>query len=221
MATGRFLPYKLLLPASCQHNKTLLSSSLQLPLNLSQGLLGLIRKFKSQPGKEFRILLLGLDNAGKTTILKNLASEDIRHITPTQGFNIKSVVSDDVKLNVWDIGGQRKIRPYWKNYFENTDVLIYVIDSCDRKRFDETGMVKELFELLDEEKLKSVPLLVYANKQDLVTAAKANEIAEGLQLLSIRDRSWQIQACSAVTGEGIKDGMDWISKNLRQQRKPK
>ncbi|VDK83576.1 unnamed protein product, partial [Litomosoides sigmodontis] len=81
-----------------------------------------------------------LDNAGKTTILKNLASEDIRHITPTQGFNIKSVVSDDVKLNVWDIGGQRKIRPYWKNYFENTDVLIYVIDSCDRKRFDETGM---------------------------------------------------------------------------------
>ncbi|VDK62268.1 unnamed protein product [Onchocerca ochengi] len=183
------------------------------------GLLGLIRKFKNQPGKEFRILLLGLDNAGKTTILKNLASEDIRHITPTQGFNIKSVVSDDVKLNVWDIGGQRKIRPYWKNYFENTDVLIYVIDSCDRKRFDETGM--ELFELLDEEKLKSVPLLIYANKQDLVTAAKANEIAEGLQLLSIRDRSWQIQACSAVTGEGIKDGMDWISKNLRQHQKSK
>ncbi|VDN40252.1 unnamed protein product [Gongylonema pulchrum] len=65
-----------------------------------------------------------MDNAGKTTILKNLASEDITHITPTQGFNIKSVVSDDVKLNVWDIGGQRKIRPYWKNYFENTDVLV-------------------------------------------------------------------------------------------------
>uniref|UniRef100_A0A183V0F8 ADP-ribosylation factor-like protein 3 n=1 Tax=Toxocara canis TaxID=6265 RepID=A0A183V0F8_TOXCA len=143
-----------------------------------------------------------LDNAGKTTILKNLASEDIAHITPTQGFNIKSVVSDDVKLNVWDIGGQRKIRPYWKNYFENTDVLIYVIDSSDRKRFDETGL--ELLELLEEEKLKSVPVLIFANKQDLVTAAKASEIAEGLQLLSIRDRSWQIQACSAVTGEGIR-----------------
>lgn len=79
--------------------------------------------------------------------------------------------------------------------------------------------LQELFELLDEEKLKNVPLLVYANKQDLATAAKANEIAEGLHLLSIRDRSWQIQACSAVTGEGIKDGMDWISKNLRQQQK--
>lgn len=67
---------------------------------------------------------MGLDNAGKTTLLKQLASEDIKHITPTQGFNIKSVESDGLKLNVWDIGGQRKIRPYWKNYFENTDVLV-------------------------------------------------------------------------------------------------
>ena len=85
-----------------------------------------------------RILLLGLDNAGKTTILKSLASEDISTITPTQGFNIKSVQSEGFKLNVWDIGGQRKIRPYWRNYFDNTDILIYVIDSADTKRFDET-----------------------------------------------------------------------------------
>uniref|UniRef100_A0A1I8BAV9 ADP-ribosylation factor-like protein 3 n=1 Tax=Meloidogyne hapla TaxID=6305 RepID=A0A1I8BAV9_MELHA len=134
---------------------------------------------------------MGLDNAGKTTILKKLASEDVTHITPTQGFNIKSVMADDVRLNVWDIGGQRKIRPYWKNYFDNTDVLIYVIDSSDRKRFDETAMV------------------------DLLTSAKASEIAGGLQLVKIRDRSWQIQACSALSGEGIKDGMEWISKNIK------
>uniref|UniRef100_A0A0N5AXC8 ADP-ribosylation factor-like protein 3 n=1 Tax=Syphacia muris TaxID=451379 RepID=A0A0N5AXC8_9BILA len=158
-----------------------------------------------------------LDNAGKTTLLKTLASEDITEITPTQGFNIKSVISGDIKLNVWDIGGQRKIRPYWKNYFENTDVLIYVIDSSDRKRFEETGL--ELLELLDEDKLRGVPLLIFANKQDLLTAAKASDIADGLQLTSIRSRSWQIQACSAVTGEGVKDGMDWISKNIRPNRK--
>ena len=85
-----------------------------------------------------RILLLGLDNAGKTTILKSLASEDISTITPTQGFNIKSVQTSGFRLNVWDIGGQRKIRPYWRNYFDNTDVLIYVIDSSDVKRFEET-----------------------------------------------------------------------------------
>ena len=82
------------------------------------GLLSILRKLKSSPEKELRILLLGLDNAGKTTLLKQLASEDVSHITPTQGFNIKSVQSEGFKLNVWDIGGQRKIRPYWRNYFE-------------------------------------------------------------------------------------------------------
>ncbi|KAM6391272.1 ADP-ribosylation factor-like protein 3 isoform 1-T1 [Pluvialis apricaria] len=165
------------------------------------GLLSILRKLKSAPDQEVRILLLGLDNAGKTTLLKQLASEDISHITPTQGFNIKSVQSQGFKLNVWDIGGQRKIRPYWRNYFENTDILIYVIDSADRKRFEETG--QELAELLDEEKLSGVPVLIFANKQDLLTAAPASEIAEGLNLHTIRDRVWQIQSCSALSGEGV------------------
>jgi len=109
-----------------------------------QGLLSLLRKLRPNPDKEARILLLGLDNAGKTTILKQLASEDITtvsileqmrlcfpnnrctnpQVTPIAGFNIKSVAADGFKLNVWDIGGQWKIRPYWKNYFANTDVLV-------------------------------------------------------------------------------------------------
>ncbi|KAF6039926.1 ARL3 [Bugula neritina] len=165
------------------------------------GLLALLKKLKSTPDKELRILLLGLDNAGKTTLLKSLASEDVSHITPTQGFNIKSVNSSGFKLNVWDIGGQRKIRPYWRNYFERTDVLIYVIDSSDRKRFDETGL--ELSELLEEDKLGGVPIMVFANKQDLFNAAPATEIAESLELTNIRDRPWHIQACSAMTGEGV------------------
>ena len=102
-----------------------------------------MKKLRSNPEQELRILLLGLDNGGKTTLLKNLASEDVSHITPThvstlenmfeksykfstifKGFNIKSVQSEGFKLNVWDIGGQRHIRPYWRNYFENTDVLV-------------------------------------------------------------------------------------------------
>lgn len=75
-----------------------------------------------------RILVLGLDNAGKTTILKKLSDEDITSITPTQGFNIKSLKHDGFKLNVWDIGGQKAIRAYWRNYYEQTDAIIYVID---------------------------------------------------------------------------------------------
>jgi len=179
------------------------------------GLLSILRKLKSSPDRELRILLLGLDNAGKTTILKSLASEDISTITPTQGFNIKSVQSEGFKLNVWDIGGQRKIRPYWRNYFDNTDILIYVIDSADTKRFEETE--QELQELLCEEKLVGVPILVYANKQDLIGSATSAQIAEGLSLHTIKDRVWQIQACSATSGEGVRDGMEWVLKNISKK----
>uniref|UniRef100_H3BAE0 ADP-ribosylation factor-like protein 3 n=1 Tax=Latimeria chalumnae TaxID=7897 RepID=H3BAE0_LATCH len=177
-----------------------------------KGLFSVLQKLKGSPEQELRIVLLGLDNAGKTTLLKKLASDDISTVTPTQGFNIKSMQFHGLKLNVWDIGGQRKLRPYWKKYLENTDLLIYVVDSTDEKRFEETG--QELAELTEEEKLNGVPLLVFANKQDLVTAAAAADIAEGLNLHTYRDRVWQIQACSALSGEGVQDGMNWISNNL-------
>ncbi|KAJ3156570.1 ADP-ribosylation factor protein 3 [Geranomyces variabilis] len=172
----------------------------------SKGLLSLLRRLRNGPS-DLRILLLGLDNAGKTTILKSLASEDITEIKPTQGFNIKSVVVEGVKLNVWDIGGQKTIRPYWRNYFESTDVLIYVIDSADRRRLEETG--EELRNLLEESKLAGVPVLVLANKQDLVNALPGDEIATGLNLNAIRDRQWQIQPCSAKSGAGVEDGLQW------------
>ncbi|XP_036322908.1 ADP-ribosylation factor-like protein 3 [Rhagoletis pomonella] len=178
------------------------------------GLLSLLRKLRPSPDKEARILLLGLDNAGKTTILKQLASEEISTVTPTAGFNIKSVAADGFKLNVWDIGGQWKIRPYWKNYFANTDVLIYVIDCTDRERLSETG--RELFELLMDNRLKQVPLLVFANKQDLPNALTASEVAEAVQLVRLEERTWQIIGCSAVDGTGIKDGMDWVCKNMKK-----
>ncbi|XP_056146637.1 ADP-ribosylation factor-like protein 3 [Lampris incognitus] len=181
------------------------------------GLLSILRRLKHSPDQEVQLLLLGLDNAGKTTLLKQLAAEDVSHITPTQGFNIKSVQSSGFKLNVWDIGGQRKIRPYWRNYFESTDVLIYVIDSSDRIRIEETS--QELAELLEEEKLAAVPLLIFANKQDLMTAIPAAELAEALNLSTIRDRMWQIQPCSAVTAEGVQDGMTWVCRNITFRKK--
>lgn len=143
---------------------------------LSMGLIDVLKSFKSPSGREIRILLLGLDNAGKTTILKQLSSEDVQHVTPTKGFNVKTVAAmGDIRLNVWDIGGQRSIRPYWSNYFDNIDTLIFVIDSNDQKRFDEMNI--ELGELLDEEKLSKVPVLIFANKQDLPTSAPSDEIS--------------------------------------------
>ena len=137
------------------------------------GLLTLLRKLKGS-NKEARMLVLGLDNAGKTTILKKLSDEDPTNTTPTQGFNIKSLQQDGFKLNVWDIGGQKAIRPYWKNYYKNTDSLVFVVDSADKRRLKEAA--EQLKSILVEEELANVPLLVFANKQDLLSAMEAEEV---------------------------------------------
>merc|ERR1711865_977724 len=177
--------------------------------NRIMGLLSLLRKLKKSE-TEVRILMGGLDNSGKTSILKRLSDEDITHIMPTQGFNIKSLLHEGFKLNVWDIGGQKTIRPYWKNYFENTDALIYVVDSSDRKRLEEAST--ELAELLEEDKLCGIPVLIFANKQDLISAVPAEEIVAAMDLMDIKDRAWQIQPSSAKTGVGLQEGMEWTVK---------
>uniref|UniRef100_A0A8C6PC38 ADP-ribosylation factor-like protein 3 n=1 Tax=Nothobranchius furzeri TaxID=105023 RepID=A0A8C6PC38_NOTFU len=169
---------------------------------LLQGLLSILRNLRQSPEQQAHLLLLGLDNSGKTTLLKQLASEDISHIVPTQGFNIKCVQTSGFKLNVWDIGGQRSVRPFWRHYLDNIDVLIYVIDCSDRTRFQET-ISGQLKGLLEEDKLATVPLLIFANKQDLTTAISASELVESLNLHTVRDRMWQVQACSALTAEGL------------------
>jgi ADP-ribosylation factor-like protein 3 len=106
--------------------------------------------------------------------MNKLASEEIQEVKPTQGFNVKTVDSQGFKMNLWDIGGQQAIRPYWRNYYEGTDLLIYVIDSSDQRRLKETGV--ELSGLLEEQKLQKVPVLIYANKQDLANALPGDEV---------------------------------------------
>lgn len=105
----------------------------------------------------------GLDNAGKTTIVKKFNGEDITAIAPTLGFSIHTLEYMGYKLNVWDVGGQKSLRSYWRNYFEITDALIWVVDSSDRPRLDDCR--EELGKLLLEERLVGATLLVLANKQ--------------------------------------------------------
>lgn len=114
------------------------------------GLLTIIRKVKRKE-REIRVLLVGLDNAGKTTIVKKICGDDISTVSPTLGFQIKTVRRDGYALNVWDVGGQKSLRSYWRNYFERTDALIWVVDSADTARMQDCQL--ELHRLLQEERL--------------------------------------------------------------------
>uniref|UniRef100_A0A0E0G5T9 ADP-ribosylation factor-like protein 2 n=1 Tax=Oryza nivara TaxID=4536 RepID=A0A0E0G5T9_ORYNI len=139
------------------------------------GLLSIIRKIKRKE-KEMRILMVGLDNSGKTTIVLKINGEDTGVISPTLGFNIKTIKYHKYSLNIWDIGGQKTIRSYWRNYFEQTDGLVWVVDSSDIRRLDDCRA--ELHNLLKEERLAGASLLVFANKQDIQGALKPSEIAK-------------------------------------------
>lgn len=156
-----------------------------------------------------RILMVGLDNAGKTTIVMRINGEDTSSISPTLGFNIKTIEYKSYRLNIWDVGGQKTIRSYWRNYFEQTDGLVWVVDSSDLRRLDDCK--EELHNLLKEERLSGSSLLILANKQDIQGALRPADIAKVLNLDAMdNSRHWQIVGCSAYTGEGLLAAFDWL-----------
>merc|ERR1719381_10013 len=114
--------------------------------------------------KEMRILMVGLDAAGKTTILYKLKLGEIVTTIPTIGFNVETVEYKNISFTVWDVGGQDKIRPLWRHYFQNTQGVIFVVDSNDRDRMTESR--DELARMLGDDELRDAVLLVLANKQD-------------------------------------------------------
>merc|ERR1712096_59326 len=164
--------------------------------------------------KQMRILMVGLDAAGKTTILYKLKLGEIVTTIPTIGFNVETVEYKNISFTVWDVGGQDKIRPLWKHYFQNTQGLIFVVDSNDRDRIGEAR--DELMRMLNEDELRDAVLLVFANKQDLPQAMQCSEITEKLGLHSLRQRTWYIQSTCATSGEGLYEGLDWLSASIKK-----
>ena len=125
--------------------------------------------------EERRILMVGLDAAGKTTILYKLKLGEIVTTIPTIGFNVETVEYKNINFTVWDVGGQDKIRPLWRHYYQNTQGLIFVVDSNDRDRIDDAK--EELHRMLNEDELRDAVVLVFANKQDLPQAMPAAEVS--------------------------------------------
>lgn len=168
-------------------------------------------------GKDVRILLVGLDAAGKTTLLYKLKLGDAVMAIPTIGFNVEEVSYKNITFTMWDVGGQERLRSMWSYYYHNTNAVIFVVDSTDTDRIGEEGKY-ELNHLLNAEELKDATFLIYANKQDMPGALTPHQVTEKLGLFDVRGRDWYVQSCIAIRGDGLYEGLDWLSDNLSKKK---
>ena len=165
--------------------------------------------------REAKILMLGLDSAGKTTLLYKLKLDETVSSIPTIGFNVETVTPvKNVSFTVWDIGGQDKIRPLWKHYFNNTGGLVYVVDAADISRISESK--DELQWILESDDMKGVPVVVFANKQDLPSALPPSEVGNKLGMHRMHNRQWYVQGTCALNGDGIYEGMHELARLVKE-----
>lgn len=172
--------------------------------------------------KEVRVLLHGLDASGKTTILYKLKfpNENLT-ITPTLGFNVESILIKGYEFTAWDVGGRDKVRTLWRHYYPGTDALIFVIDSSDRERFDQSR--DELGRAMSEDELNKIPFLVFCNKQDLPNAMSPEEIEKklGVENHTLNGHDVAIIGCTAIRGEGIFEGIQLLAETIDEKHENK
>lgn len=157
---------------------------------------------------EAQVLLLGLDNAGKSTLLYKMKYNACVGTVPTVGFNVEMMEARknrrNIVLTMWDVGGQRKMREHWKGFHQDAATVVFVVDSSDTKRMEEAR--RELESTLRSEQLRSSPVVLLANKQDVDGALTATDIQDRFNLRKMcSDRDWFVQPCSASTGVGIQE----------------
>ena len=164
---------------------------------------------------EKRIVMLSLDGSGKTTILYRLHLGEVVSTTPTIGFSVEKIHYKNIEMTVWDLGGQEKLRQLWFNLLEGTHALIYVVDSADVDRLDESK--EELYKIAQVNELKKIPILIFANKTDLPNAMSIEKLMESFELKNnLKDNDWYVQPCSALTGDGLHEGLDWLVRALNR-----
>ncbi|KAH9494757.1 Arf GTPase arf1 [Bulinus truncatus] len=172
-------------------------------------------------GHKSRILMLGIDGSGKTSLLFKASQSDYvaGSAISTLGFNVEKVkVAHNVRFTIWDVGGQEKLRPFWKNYFEDTDGILFVLDSQNEARLAEVKHT--LFNILNNPLLSAVPVVILANKQDLTGAMDISELVDRLELTNIKDRRWLIQGTSAFTGAGVWESLKQMRRLIKEGWRP-
>ncbi|NXX36721.1 ARL14 protein, partial [Nicator chloris] len=180
-----------------------------------------LQNAKLSSAKRANVPMLGLDSAGKSTLLYKLRYKEVFLTLPTIGFNVDMIeAGKDFTLTFWDVGGQKKMREFWSNFLEDTDALLYVVDSSDKRRLEESRREFEL--MLKNDSIKNVPVVVLANKQDLPGALNAEEITRRFKMKKYcSDRNWYVQPCCALTGEGLAEALQRVATFARQYRKSK
>ncbi|KAH7100436.1 ADP-ribosylation factor 1-like protein [Auriculariales sp. MPI-PUGE-AT-0066] len=181
---------------------------------LASRLRGVLDRFGPQ---ETRIMMLGCDNAGKTTILYQLKLGEVIITIPTIGFNVETVTHRNLTFTVWDMGGQDRIRVLWRLYYRNTRGVIFVVDSNDTQRIEEVA--ETLHRVLEEADLRDAAVLVLANKQDLPNALPVASLVDQLRMLKVH-QEWFIQAACATSGDGLAEGLDWLAEAIKRKPHP-
>ena len=175
-------------------------------------LLSKIIEFFTNSRNNFKIIILGMQNAGKTTILYRLSLGQLVKTTPTIGSNVEELTHNNVKFQAWDLGGQESTRSVWDVYYMSTDAVVYVIDSQDDENFEESKA--QFHKVISHPNLKNTIILIFANKQDLPGAKDVNKLIEDYEFDKIKNHIWKIQSCSALKGEGLISGIKWLSEQL-------
>lgn len=169
------------------------------------------------------VVVLGLDSAGKTSLLYRLKLKEFVKTIPTKGFNTEKVrvavgASRSASFQVWDVGGQEKLRPLWRSYTRRTDGLVFVVDSTELERMEEARV--ELHRITRTSENQGVPVLVLANKQDLDSALAVSEVEK---LLSLHELSTftlhHVEGCSAVDGRGLQPGLEKLHEMIQKKKK--
>ena len=159
--------------------------------------------------------MLGLDGAGKTTILYKLKLGSVESTTPTIGFNVEQIQYKNINFTVWDIGGQDRLRPLWRHYYNGVNAMIFVIDINDTTRYKE--MLEEVIILQADDHLKNVPFLFFANKCDLPNRINFSVLYQDLSGI-IKNGQFHIESTNALNGHGLYEGIDWLNSVLRKKK---
>lgn len=163
--------------------------------------------------RNVKILFVGLDAAGKTTILYRLKLDEVVTTIPTIGFNVETIGFGNVNYIAWDVGLRSQTRALLRHYYPQTEALVFVIDSSDKDRYREA--IEILCETLSEAELDGDPILILANKQDLHEVMSREEILSDLMTKDyLKRRKWEVFPVSGLQGDGLTEGLDWLTSVL-------